>query len=170
MGRPLKIKKSATTDIGYPGFDALTNPVYPNTFAATEFVGIVGGDDSVDTTQYPTVKIRVKLPGYSEADGWIIRQKAARRYLVGVDVRGETVTGVCTLANLADGALTDNTMTATVFGDDSSLTRLSRMTNRWALDYAGNRYLVNFFTNDETIIKSGTKDTMVTVVAVEKNT
>lgn len=83
MGRPLKIKKSTTIDIGYPAFDAVIDPVYPATMAATNFFGVVGGSNTVDTAAYPTVQVRVYITGDSEQDGYIIRQKGAHKYLVG---------------------------------------------------------------------------------------
>jgi hypothetical protein len=98
MGRPLKIKKvseasynSTTganpgTDVGFNAFNQLTNPVLPTGGAINtgEFVGVVGGSNTVDTATYPTVKCRVFITGISaEEDGYIIRQKGAHKYLVG---------------------------------------------------------------------------------------
>ncbi len=164
MGRPLKIKKSTTKDIGFNNFGELTNPVYPAAMSASEFFGVVGGSDTVDTSAYPTVQVRVKIGANAEANGYIIRQKGSIKYLVS----DGTNTGVCTLANLADTALTANTMTITV--DDNSTTfRVSRMTNKYVLDYSDNQYVVNFFDKGDTTIKSGTQgnDTL-TLVQVEQ--
>ncbi|CAB4138061.1 hypothetical protein UFOVP328_254 [uncultured Caudovirales phage] len=96
MGRPLKIKKvseasydSSTganpgTDIGFNAFSVLTNPVTPsNVWNGTEYLGVVGGSNTVDTAAYPTVKCRVFITGFAEEDGYIIRQKGSRKYLVG---------------------------------------------------------------------------------------
>lgn len=85
MGRPLKIKKSTTIDIGYPNFGSLVDPVYnsANTLNSTEFLGVVGGSNTVDSATYPTVKVRVYITGQAEADGYIIRQKGSHKYLVG---------------------------------------------------------------------------------------
>ena len=83
MGRPLKIKKSTTIDIGYPAFDAVIDPVYPATLSASNFFGVVGGSNTVDTAAYPTVQVRVFIAGQAEADGYIIRQKGSHKYLVG---------------------------------------------------------------------------------------
>ena len=85
MGRPLKIKKSTTIDIGYPAFGDLVDPVYnsANTLNSTQFLGVVGGNNTVDTAAYPTVKVRVYITGQAEADGYIIRQKGSHKYLVG---------------------------------------------------------------------------------------
>lgn len=154
MGRPLKIKKTTTTDVGFNAWDQLTNPVYPAAFNPTEFAGVVGGNDNVATAQYPVVKCRVFIAGASEADGWIIRQKGNTKYLVTDGVN----TGVCVLANQAQGALTEGNMNIAFFAADSSEVLISKLTNKWALDYSTPpvRYAVNFFTDEGTEIKSGT--------------
>jgi hypothetical protein len=189
MGRPLKIKKTLTKDIGYPAFGTLENPVYPVTVTATEFYGVVGGNDSAGTlatADYPTVKIRVKIGANAEADGSIIRQKGAIKYLV----TDGTNTGICVLSDLDDAALTDNTMTITMDEGDSTPKRISKLTNKWALDYTGGpgysaaavvqriRYVANFFDGGSTAQKSGTRNTansptqqnIVTLGLVENNT
>jgi hypothetical protein len=85
MGRPLKIKKSTTIDIGFNPFASLTAPVVPSPVFdnATEYLGVVGGSDAVDSATYPTVKCRVFITGFAEEDGYIIRQKGSHKYLVG---------------------------------------------------------------------------------------
>ena len=93
MGRPLKINKAAQTgsttltggiDIGFNAFSVLTNPVTPsNVWNGTEYLGVVGGSNTVDTAAYPTVKCRVFITGFAEEDGYIIRQKGSHKYLVG---------------------------------------------------------------------------------------
>ena len=169
MGRPLKIKKTTTKDIGFPAFGVLTNPVYPNTFTSAEFVGVVGGNDSAGdlaTATYPTISIRVKIGSASEANGYIIRQKGSRQYLV----TDGTNTGICTLANTADSSLAADTMTISFTAGDSTLVRIARLTNKWALDCSNNRYLVNFFTDGGTLVKSGTRGEAVTLAQVESNT
>ena len=95
MGRPLKINKAPQTgsapnitggiDIGFPNFGSLTVPVVnsANTLNTTQFLGVVGGSNTVDTATYPTVQVRVFITGLSEEDGYIIRQKGSHKYLVG---------------------------------------------------------------------------------------
>ena len=93
MGRPLKINKAAQTgsttltggiDIGFNAFSVLTNPVTPsNVWNGTEYLGVVGGSNTVDTAAYPTVKCRVFITGFAEEDGYIIRQKGSHKYRVG---------------------------------------------------------------------------------------
>jgi hypothetical protein len=66
--------------------------------------------------------------------------------------------GICVLANEADTALTEGNMNITFSTGDSTAQLISRLTNKFALDYATppTRYLVNFFTDEGTEIKSGT--------------
>jgi hypothetical protein len=91
MGRPLKIKKIIETsgagkDIGFNGLLTLTNPVTPSAVwdNDTEYLGVVGGTQppTVATAAYPIVKVRVFVTGFAEADGFIIRQKGSRKFLV----------------------------------------------------------------------------------------
>jgi hypothetical protein len=97
MGRPLKIKKisesayNSTTganpgvDIGFNALISLTNPVTPsNVWTGTEYLGVVGGTQppTIATAAYPVVKVRVFVTGFAEADGYIIRQKGSRKFLV----------------------------------------------------------------------------------------
>lgn len=193
MGRPLKIMKAASgslgsttgTDIGFPSVNSLTAPVTPTGLSGSEFYGVVGGN--INSTQNgtpaypqtviasagpnkgnPVVLARVFITGQSEEDGYIVRQKGERKYLVyGIS---STVSGVCTLSNQADSSLTAGNMTLTVFTNDSSAIRLSKLTNKYATDWTGGTanspnnivYFVNFFqgVDGETAIKSGgQKDT-----------
>lgn len=91
MGRPLKIKKTTTKDIGFNSFDELGNPVYPGTLNTTQFLGVVGGANalgggSVATSTNPVVRVQVYLttggPGSAEAPGFIVTQKGNKQYLV----------------------------------------------------------------------------------------
>ena len=177
MGRPLKIKKSTTKDIGFNAWGTLTNPVYPDTFNSTQFAGVVGGEGNgggVATTAYPVVKCRVFITGQSEEDGWIVRQKGTRKYLV--EGASSGIQGVCILANQAQGALTAGNMNISYSLDaDSSEVLISKLTNKYAYDFTGGevggstdggwaqsavqqnvRYAANFFTDEGTEIKSGT--------------
>ena len=174
MGRPLKIKKTTTKDIGFNPWSSLTAPVVPEGFtpdSATEYAGVVGGvgnGGGVATTTYPVVKCRVYITGYSEDDGFIIRQKGSTSYLV-QDTSGNQ--GTCYLADEADGALTAGNMNITFTTGDSTATTIKRLTNRYALDYSDNRYAVNFFTDEGTEIKSGAaNNTTIDLAIVEKYT
>ena len=208
MGRPLKIKKSTTGDIGFNAIDTLTNPVYPSdptTFGGTEYLGVVGGANaSVATTAYPVVKCRAFIVG-AEDDAYIITQKGSTKYqvatvsavndesmVVGQAYRILTVgdtnwaavggsssaavgdvftataagagtgtvqdVGTCVLANQADGALSLGNMNITFSTGDSTAQTISRLTNKFALDYSDPpvRYAVNFFSDEGIEVKSGT--------------
>jgi len=210
MGRPLKIKKTTTTDIGFNPFASLTNPVFPTdptTFDVTEFLGVVGGANaSVATTAFPVVKCRAFITGAgAEDDAYIITQKGTIKYqvatvsavndedlVVGSAYRilsvgttdwaacgastsnaavGDVFTavavgagtgtaqqvGTCVLANEADTALTEGNMNITLSTGDSTAQTISRLTNRFALDFSTPkvRYVVNFFSDEGTEIKSG---------------
>ena len=205
MGRPLKIKKSATTDIGFnnPGDDS--SPRIPS---GELYFGQVGGDTSLSSGDNPVTTCRVKIGTVAEADGYIIRQKGSTKYLVadttgvsdgslivgnnyvitsvgntdwvaaganpgfGVGSEFEATTvggagtgtantiGTCVLADLADAALTADTMTVTYGDEDSSLVRIKRMTNKYAINFSNDRVLVNYFNVvDAAIEKSGAEGT-----------
>jgi hypothetical protein len=209
MGRPLKIKKSTTGDIGFNALDTLTNPVYPTTpttFGGTEYLGVVGGANaSVATSAYPVVKCRAFIVT-AEDDAYIITQKGSTKYqvatitavndedmvagrayriltvgdtnwaAVGASVSNAAVgdvftataagagtgtvqnVGTCVLANEADGALTLGNMNITFSTGDSTAQTISRLTNKFALDYSTPpvRYAVNFFSDEGFEVKSGT--------------
>ena len=148
MGRPLKIKESATVDVGFD------NPT------GGQYYGVVGGDTDLSTYAHPVTKIRVKITGETEADGFIIRQKGASKYLV-EDASGNQ--GVCVLANLADASLTDATMTITAQDSGSTEFRIKRMSNKFALDFSDTRYLINFFDVNAGVEKSGAEGTTTTI-------
>jgi len=185
MGRPLKIMKAGTVDLGFPNVGSLTAPVTPTGLTSTEFYGVVGGN--IASTQNgtpvypqtviagagpsagnPVVLARAKIIDQAgvtqdEEDAYIVRQKGERKYLVyGVTSQKS---GVCVLANQADGAITAGNMTLTVFTGDSTAIRLSKLTNKYATDWTGTTagspnnlvYFVNFFqgVDGETAAKSG---------------
>jgi hypothetical protein len=211
MGRPLKIKKSTTSDIGFNALDSLTNPVYPTTpttFGGTEYLGVVGGANAnVASATYPVVKARAFITGtLAEDDAYIITQKGSTKYqvatvtavndedmIVGLAYRilsvgttdwaacgasdsnaavGDVFTavavgagtgtaqavGTCVLANEADSSLTEGNMNITFSTGDSTAQLISRLTNRFALDYSDPpvRYAVNFFSDEGFEVKSGT--------------
>jgi len=82
MGRPLKIKKSTTIDIGFNDFGNVEVPVVPVGLTITEFLGVVGGaNTSIATDDYPVVKITANVNGQQGA-AYIITQKGTTKYLV----------------------------------------------------------------------------------------
>jgi hypothetical protein len=81
MGRPLKIKKSTTINIGFNDFGNVEVPVIPTGMTTTEFLGVVGGANAgIATSAYPVVDIYANVNGQA-GNGYIIRQKGASKYL-----------------------------------------------------------------------------------------
>ena len=84
MGRPLKIKKSTTSDVGFPQF-ANVDPgtaVVPVGMTSTQFLGVVGGANAgIATATFPVVKITANVNGQQGA-AYIITQKGQTTYLV----------------------------------------------------------------------------------------
>lgn len=88
--------------------------------------------------------------------------------------------GICTLSNEANSSLTAGNMTITMDIGDSATTRVSKLTNKYALDWTGGdtysaaavvqriRYLANFFDQGETAIKSGTAQTNLTLAQINR--
>jgi hypothetical protein len=84
MGRPLKIKKSTTKDIGFNSFSSLDSgtAVIPVGMTSSEFLGVVGGaNTSIATSSYPVVAITANVNG-QEGAAYIITQKGQTKYLV----------------------------------------------------------------------------------------
>ncbi|MFY8212490.1 MAG: hypothetical protein ACOVLB_07500 [Candidatus Nanopelagicus sp.] len=130
MARPLKIAKSSTIDIGFPNDGTSDNDFTGNG------IGVVGGNNvSLN------VLVRVKIGAELESDGYILRQKGKRKFLV----TDGTNVGICVLADTDDDALADDTMTVTVTDDAEATFRLSTITNHWGLDFAENKYVLSFF-------------------------
>jgi hypothetical protein len=88
MGRPLKIKKSTTKDIGFNPYNLLDQPtvVIPGTLSSSQFTGVVGGAEvGVATSAYPVIAITAYITGGAEAAAYIITQKGQTKYLVAVE-------------------------------------------------------------------------------------
>ena len=248
MGRPLKIQKSSTgsgnggaavgVDLGFPNFGSLTAPVFNSptqTLDNAQYLGVVGGAGPTDTPSAtnPRVDVTVNISnpsgtGLGVAQGYIIRQKGAHKYLVG-DVTGvadgsflvgqayQIVSvgttdwtaagapsnfGVGTIFTATSvggaGSGTANSVGVCVLDDDvtpaaglmaitytlgdSTATTISKLTNKWLLNFAGGstyaatsvvndvRYATNFFTDEGTVIKSGTAQTTVELAIVDNVT
>lgn len=249
MGRPLKIQKistgsgnggaSVSVDLGFPNFASLTNPVVnsSDTLNSTQFLGVVGGATPTDTPSatFPRVDVIVNIAnpsgsGIGVAQGYIIRQKGSRKYLVGsvtgvndgsfvvgqayqVAALGTTnwqsigaeadlavggiftatgangggngsaySVGVCVLDNDTTPAAGLMCITFTEATGDSTATPISKLTNKFLLDFTGGsgftqsevtndvRYVANFFTDEGTVIKSGTAQTTVNLALVDNVT
>ena len=84
MGRPLKIKKSTTKDIGFNSFANLDpgTAVIPVGMTSSEFLGVVGGANAgIATSSYPVVQIVANVNG-QQGNAYIITQKGQTKYLV----------------------------------------------------------------------------------------
>ena len=248
MGRPLKIQKSSTgsgnsgaavgVDLGYPNFNSLTNPVFNSptqTLNGTQYLGVVGGAGPTDTptATNPRVDVTVNIAnpsgtGIGVAQGYIIRQKGSRKYLVGsvttvndgsfvvgqayqiVSVGttdwtaagapgnfgvGTVFTassvggagsgtvnsvGVCVLTNSATPTV--GLMSISYIDDASSEVFISKLSNKFLLGFEGGngftadevvadtRQVANFFTDEGTVIKSGTAQTTINVALIQNVT
>lgn len=123
MGKPLKIAKSATVDSGF------SNPTG---------YGVVGGDTGFASTQ---LQCRVKVAGQAESNGFIVRQKGSRKYLV-QDAAAKQ--GTCLLVDKANGTLADGEMTVTITKLDTTTTRLSKFSDHYGYDFANVGYYLTF--------------------------
>jgi hypothetical protein len=233
MGRPLKIQKISTgsgnggasvgIDLAFPNFGSLTNPVKNSVGNMTDaqYLGVVGGAAATDTptATNPRIDVIVNIAnpsgsGIGVAQGYIIRQKGSRKYLVGsvtavndgsfvvgqayqvitlgttnwqsIGAEADLAVGGIFTATGADGGgngvansvgicVLDNDVTPaaglmciTYTNNDSTATPISKLTNKFLLDFAGGsgftqaevtndvRFSANFFTDEGTVIKSGT--------------
>ena len=249
MGRPLKIQKistgsgnggaSVSVDLGYPNFNSLTNPVFNSpvqTLNGTQYLGVVGGAGPTDTPSAtnPRVDVTVNIAnpsgsGIGVAQGYIIRQKGSRKYLVGsvtavndgsfvvgqayqISTLGTTTdwtaagaeadiglggiftatsvggsgngvansVGVCILTNSATPTV--GLMSISYIDDTSSEVFISKLSNKFLLGFEGGngftaaevvadtRQVANFFTDEGTVIKSGTAQTTINVALIQNVT
>ncbi len=166
MGRPLKIKKTATKDIGYNNKGSLTAPDLPISLTDANFVGVVGGTAS-PSASYPVVQVTINVDaGTGVETGKIVRQKGTTSYLVIGDTSG--VTAKCTLVNDTTPAINEMCIQMAA-NSDSSLITVKKLSNKWALDYSDNRYLVNFFSDEGTTTISGRYRNATTALAQVEN-
>lgn len=113
MGRPLKIRKtqgSTPVDSGFNNPDGLSNTY-----------GVVGGNTNQSGAGTgPQILCRVKIGTQAEANGYIIRQKGAKKFLVGssVTIQDENIVAglsyVITLVGTTDWAALGASTNATV--------------------------------------------------------
>ena len=140
MGRPLKIQKTATSGAAKQG--------------GTYNVGVAGGDTSLAGAQ---INVRCKIGSNAEAEGFIIRQKGSRKFLV-EDASANQ--GVCTIVDKNDASLGADEMTITVILPDSGTDRLERITNKFGITHAGTKVALSFtdIANDTETLATGTID------------
>jgi len=98
MGRPLKIQKYSTgsgegqyqegtgvaIDQGFPSWNTLEAQNYPADMTGSQFLGVVGGAESVSSAAYPVVAIQANVNGVN-GNAYIIRQKGQTKYLVAAE-------------------------------------------------------------------------------------
>ena len=96
------------------------------------------------TKDTKNIHCRVKIGDNPEADGTIIRQKASKRFFV---TDGKT-NGICTVSDLEENKLTTNTMTLTVEKQDGTLQRVEYLSNKFAMDFDKNRFIITGATTD----------------------
>ena len=139
MGRPLKIQKTNTSGQAKTG--------------GTYSVGVAGGNTALTGAQ---IVVRVKVGSNAEADGYIIRQKGSRKFLVS-DGSNE---GVCTVVDKNDGALGADEMTMTVTLPGSGADRLERISNKFGITHSGDKVALSFtdIADDTETISTGTID------------
>lgn len=131
MGRPLKIAHTGG-DLGYAGL-----------------YGVVGGDTGTSGGQ---IQCRVKIGANAEDDGFIVRQKGSRKYLV-KDTSGNT--GVCTLVNGATGSLADGEMLVEVTDAATNTFALARFNNKFGVTYTGQGFYLTFGAASATMPPAG---------------
>ena len=90
------------------------------------------------------IHCRVKIGDNPEADGTIIRQKSSKRFLV---TDGKT-NGLCTVSDLEENKLTANTMTLSITKEDGTLQRVEYLSNKFAMDFNKNRFIITGATTD----------------------
>lgn len=86
MGRPLKIAKTTTVDIGIPSQTDIGN------------IGIVGGDVATISTLAVTANIEYAPGQYADGASYIVRQKGTYKFLV-ANVANSALQGTCYVTN-----------------------------------------------------------------------
>jgi hypothetical protein len=86
MGRPLKIAKTTTVDIGIPNQTEIGN------------IGVIGGDVATINTLEVTANIEYAPGQYSSGASYIVRQKGTYKYLV-ANVADPEQQGICYVTN-----------------------------------------------------------------------
>lgn len=126
MGRPLKIA-STGVDLGFPNL-----------------YGVVAGDTGTAGLQ---ILARVKIAGQAEDDGYIVRQKGTRKFLV-KDTSGNE--GVCTLVDGVTGALNDGEMLIIVTDAATTTHNLKKLGNKFGVTFADVGFYLSFGAADAT--------------------
>ena len=129
MGRPSKKTKTTDTAVVDTG---LNNPA-----GAEETYGVVIGDTAQAA---PTIKAKVKIGTNAAADGFIIRQKGKRKFLVS-DASGNI--GVCILVNKASGSLEEGEMYVEATPAADPAFKLATMSSKFGTTFPDSNGVVN---------------------------
>lgn len=120
MGRPIKTAKPGV-DLGYPNL-----------------YGVVAGDTGTSGIQ---ILATVKIAGEAEADGFIVRQKGSRKYLV-QDAASNR--GTCVLVDGTAGSLNDGEMIVEIEKLDGTTVNLAKFSNKYGYDFDDNGFYLSF--------------------------
>lgn len=165
MGRPLKIANANTANDIDRTIRTQDPEYYNKPEGADNTYGVIGGNTSLSGNKQ--ILCRAKVGDNAEGDGFIVRQKGSKKYLVNV---GGNV-GACFLVDKDDGSLGDNEMTVTTTDDSSVAFRLARFSNRWGIDFDGNSYIVTFNAPDPDVgdraILDGADNVTISAVQVD---
>lgn len=164
MGRPLKIANANTANDIDRTIRTQDPEYYNKPAGADNTYGVVGGNTTLSGNQ---ILCRAKVGDNAEGDGFIVRQKGSKKYLV--NVNGNV--GACFLVDKDNGSLAANEMTVTATDDSSASFRLARFSNRWGIDFEGNSYIVTFNAADpdvgERAILNGVENVTISAVQVD---
>lgn len=129
MGRPLKIAKTTTIDIGIPSQQETGN------------IGIVGGDVLTINTLSVQANIEYAPGQYADGDSYIVRQKGIYKFLV-ANVADPTQQGICYVTNSLSPVSAGQ---MTIVGTDASLADiiLATVTNDQCVAFANQGDITN---------------------------
>lgn len=125
-----KIQKSATVNVG---------------FDSTATIGGTGGLTGISGNQ---IQVKAYPDGGSAANASIIRAKGKSKFLV----TDGTYTDVCTLVDLAVGSLSVHEMSVTATPSSGPTFRVARLTNKFVIDFDGNKYQWKFGAADGDVV------------------
>jgi hypothetical protein len=131
MGRPLKIAKGSTIDIGIPGQTETGN------------IGVVGGENPTGNTILVQANIEYAPGQFARGDSFIVRQKGIYKYLV-ANVATPTRQNICFVVNTANTlALTAGQMNIVSKNAANANVILAVITNENAVAFADQGNILN---------------------------
>lgn len=117
-----KIQKSDTVNSGFDNGSS---------------IGGTGGLTSISGNQ---IQVKAYPTGGSAGNASILRSKGLKKFLV----TDGTNTSICTLVDKAVGTLAEGEMSITATDSGSSTFRVARITNKFLIDFSGNKYQWKF--------------------------